>query len=245
MNEIEIFNYNGQQVREIEIGGNPWWILKDVCDVLGIRQVKDVAGRLEADERGKTVVIDSLGRQQQMYIVNEYGLYNVILRSQRPEAKDFRRWITHEIMPSIRKHGAYMTPSTLETALLSPDNMIKLCTALKQEQSRSLALEAAVTDLESKNMVLVPKANYYDALVDANLLTNFRDCAKELRMKERKFIRELVRLGYIYYDKSGKIRPYANKNHGYFELKDYADDVIVQTLITPKGREKFLRLFQK
>lgn len=112
MNELQIFNYNGNEVRTIQKDGEPWWVLKDVCEILGISHVKDTVNRLEEDEVGQTEVIDRLGRIQTTNIINESGLYNVILRSDKPEAKPFRKWVTSEVLPSIRKTGAYSVPRT-------------------------------------------------------------------------------------------------------------------------------------
>ena len=134
MNELQVFNYNGNEVRTIQKDGEPWWVLKDVCEVLDISQAVRVAERLDEDEVSQTHITDSLGRQQSTYIINESGLYNVILRSDKPEAKPFRKWVTSEVLPSIRKHGAYMTPQKIEEALLNPDTIIKLATNLKAEQ---------------------------------------------------------------------------------------------------------------
>lgn len=110
MNELQIFNYNGNVVRTVQIDGEPWWVLKDVCGVLDIEQPTRVAERLEEDEVSQTHVIDSLGRKQNTYIINESGLYNVILRSDKPQAKPFRKWVTNEVLPSIRKTGGYQLP---------------------------------------------------------------------------------------------------------------------------------------
>lgn len=112
MNELQIFNYNGNEVRTIQKDGEPWWVLKDVCEILGISHVKDTVSRLEEDEVGQTEVIDRLGRTQTANIINESGLYSVILRSDKPEAKPFRKWVTAEVLPSIRKTGAYSIPRT-------------------------------------------------------------------------------------------------------------------------------------
>lgn len=141
MNELQIFNYNGKEVRTIQKDGEPWWVLKDVCEVLDISQAVRVAERLDEDEVSQTHITDSLGRQQSTYIINESGLYNVILRSDKPEAKPFRKWVTSEVLPSIRKHGAYMTPQKIEEALLNPDTIIKLATNLKAEREKRMELE--------------------------------------------------------------------------------------------------------
>lgn len=248
MNELQIFNYNGNEVRTIQKDGEPWWVLKDVCTVLDLGNSRMVFDRLDEDEKGVNQ-IDTLGGKQNMQIVNESGLYNVILRSDKPEAKPFRKWVTSEVLPSIRKHGAYMTPETLEQAILNPDTMIKLCTALKEEQDRNKALQAVNSSLTVDNQIMKPKADYFDELVDRNLLTNFRETAKQLQIKEKEFIKFLLDKKFIYRDKRGKIQPYADKNNGLFEVKEFSNEktgfVSTQTLITPKGRETFRLLFLK
>ena len=242
MNELQIFNYNGNEVRTVQIDGEPWWVLKDVCGVLGISKYRDVAARLDEDER-EPVKVDTLGGEQEMICVNESGLYNVILRSDKPEAKPFRKWVTAEVLPSIRKHGAYLTPETLEQAILNPDTMIKLCTALKDEQEKNKTLQAVNSSLTVDNQIMRPKAEYFDELVDRNLLTNFRETAKLLRVKEKAFLQFLFDKKFIYRDKKGKIQPYADKNNGLFEIKECFNEKTrwngTQTLITPKGRETF------
>lgn len=107
MRELSIFDYKGKQVRTIQKDGETWWVLKDVCAVLGISDVRRVAERLDVDEWSQTPVSDRLGRSQDTYIINESGLYNVILRSDKAEAKPFRKWVTGEVLPSIRKTGGY------------------------------------------------------------------------------------------------------------------------------------------
>ena len=140
MNNLQIFNYNGNEVRTIQKDGEPWWVLKDVCGILGISKYRDTASRLDEDERG-SVRVDTPGGEQEMTVVNESGLYNVILRSDKPEAKPFRKWVTSEVLPSIRKHGAYMTPQKIEEVLLNPDTIIKLATNLKAEREKRMELE--------------------------------------------------------------------------------------------------------
>lgn len=248
MNELQIFTYNGNEVRTIQKDGEPWWVLKDVCTILGIVRVADVYSRLDEDEKG-VGQIDTLGGKQKLSLINESGLYNVILRSNKPEAKPFRKWVTSEVLPSIRKHGAYMTPETLEQAILNPDTMIRLCTALKEEQDKNKALQAVNSSLATENQIMKPKADYFDGLVDRNLLTNFRETAKELQVKEKEFIKFLLDKKFIYRDRKGKLLPYADKNDGLFEVKEFSNEktgfASTQTLITPKGREKFSSLYLK
>ena len=246
MNELKIFHYQNSEVRTIEQNGEPWFVLKDVCGILGIRNTADTYNRLDDDEKG-VGQIDTLGGMQIVNIVNESGLYNVILRSDKPEAKPFRKWVTSEVLPTIRKHGAYMTPETLEAAIMNPDIMIRLCTALKNEQEKRKALETVNSALTVDNQIMRPKADYFDELVDRNLLTNFRETAKQLEIKEKNFIGFLLEKKYIYRDKRGKLLPYADKNNGLFEVKECFNEKTqwsgTQTLVTPKGRETFRLLY--
>lgn len=140
MNELQIFNYNGNEVRTIQKDGEPWWVLKDVCNVLDLSDTNKTAERLDVDELTRIKFVTG-GQNREMLCINESGLYNVILRSDKPEAKPFRKWVTSEVLPSIRKHGAYMTPQKIEEALLNPDTIIKLATNLKAEREKRMELE--------------------------------------------------------------------------------------------------------
>lgn len=134
-NELTIFNYGLNKVRTIIKDGLPWFVLKDVCDVLELRNATQVADRLEDDERSML----NIGRQGNINIINESGLYNVILRSDKPEAKRFKRWITHEVLPSIRKTGAYIqTPKTYIEALEALIQKEKEKEALEEERKALL-----------------------------------------------------------------------------------------------------------
>lgn len=106
MNKLQTFTYNNSQVRTVEKDGEPWFVLKDVCDILGLDSPHKVVGRLDDDEKGRNL-IPTLGGNQEMTVISESGLYNVILRSDKPEAKPFRKWVTAEVLPSIRKTGSY------------------------------------------------------------------------------------------------------------------------------------------
>lgn len=140
---LQTWSYENSEIRTVEKDGEPWWVLADVCKVLELSSPHKVADRLEADEKGRNL-IPTLGGMQEMTTVNESGLYAVILRSDKPQAKPFRRWVTSEVLPSIRKHGAYMTDQTLEQALTSPDFLIQLATQLKEEKEQRKQLEAKV-----------------------------------------------------------------------------------------------------
>lgn len=173
MSNIQIFNYQSNEVRTVEMGGEPWFVLKDVCNTLGISKYRDTAARLDADERG-SVEVDTLGGTQQVIAVNESGLYHVILRSDKPEAAPFRKWVTSEVLPSIRKNGAYMTPETLQAAILNPDTMIQLCQQLKAEQDKNKALS-------EENAKLAPKGLFADAVSVSDRCILVSELAKLLK----------------------------------------------------------------
>lgn len=248
MTDIQIFNYQNNEVRTVELNSEPWFVLKDVCEVLGLTDTGRTAERLDPDELTRTTLVSG-GQNREMFVINESGLYNVILRSDKPEAKPFRKWVTSEVLPSIRKHGAYMTPETLQAAILNPDTLIQLCQQIKAEQDKNAVLTAANSQLTVEKQIMQPKADYFDELVDRNLLTSFRETAKQLEIGEKSFIQFLLDKKYIYRDKKGKLMPYAEKNNGLFEVKECFNEKTqwsgTQTLVTPKGRETFRLLCLK
>lgn len=248
MNELVIFN-NPEfgEIRTVEVKGEPWFVGKDVATALGYKNPQEaVRNHVDDEDKGVSEILTPGGKQT-VPVINESGLYSLVLSSKLPGAKRFKRWITSEVIPSIRKHGAYLTPETLEAAILNPDTMIRLCTALKEEQDKRKALEAANATLAVDNQIMRPKADYFDELVDRNLLTSFRETAKQLDVKEKAFVQFLLDKKYIYRDKKGKLMPYADKNDGLFEIKECFNEKTqwsgTQTLITPKGRETFRLLF--
>ena len=240
MNELQTFTYQDSPIRTVQLDGEPWFVLKDVCGVLGISNATDVAKRLDADE----VTRFNLGSLSgEANVINESGLYNVILRSDKPEARPFRKWVTGEVLPSIRKHGAYMTTETLQAAILNPDYLLQVVTALKDETDKRKALEASNAALAVDLEIARPKAEYFDTLVERNTLTNFRETAKQLEVPPKRFVDFLLEKKYVYRDKKGKLLPYEGKNSGLFEVKETFNEKTqwsgTQTLITPKRRETF------
>lgn len=151
---MTLFNYEAHDVRVITRGGEPWWVLKDVCDVLELSNPSMVAGRLDEDERAKF----NLGRQGEATIISESGLYSVILRSDKPEAKRFRKWVTSEVLPSIRKHGLYAIDEVLE----NPDLLINALTALKEERARTAALQRDLD--ESKDWFTIKRVAFINGV---------------------------------------------------------------------------------
>lgn len=243
MNNMQIFKYENNDVRTVEINGEPWFVLKDVCGVLGLSNHKVTAQRLDRDEVSQTYLTDSIGRKQETTVINESGLYSVILRSDKPEAKPFRKWVTSEVLPSIRKNGGYIAGQEQMT----PEEL--MAKALLVANKTLAEREARISELTVQNTIMQPKAEYFDELVDRNTLTNFRETAKELGISEKAFIRFLIDKKYIFRNQRGKLMPYANRSDGWFEVKECYNEKTnwsgIQTLVTPKGREAFRLLCLK
>lgn len=243
MNELQIFNHpDFGQVRTIYEDGTILFCGSDVAKALGY---KDTINAMKQHCRGvvKRHTTDSIGREQDANFIPESDLYRLVFSSKLPTAEKFTDWVTSEVLPSIRKHGAYMTPETLQAAILNPDTMIQLCQQLKAEQDKNRELSVANSRLTVDNQIMQPKADYFDDLVDRNLLTNFRETAKELNYPPKKFVAFLIDHKYIYRDKRGKLLPYENKNDGLFEVRECFNEKTqwsgTQTMVTPKGRETF------
>jgi len=194
-NEMRIFeNQEFGKIRVVDIEGEPWWVLKDVCEILGLSNPSVIADRLDDDERAKF----NLGRQGNTNIVNESGLYTVILRSDKPIARSFRKWITSEVLPSIRKHGAYFTDNVLDQLIDNPETAMKFFTALKEERAKQENLKNKQEALEEYIVELAPKVNYFDLVLqcpDAILPTVI---AKDYGYSTVKFNRLLHSLGVQY-----------------------------------------------
>ena len=242
MNELQIFNHpDFGEVRTIEDSGAILFCGSDVAKALGYTNAPDAIRRhCRAIVKRDTPIS---GKMQEVIFIPESDLYRLVFSSKLPTAEKFTDWVTSEVLPSIRKHGAYMTPETLEAAILSPDYLLKVVTALKDETDKRKALEATNSQLTVQNQIMQPKADYFDELVDRNTLTNFRETAKELGVPPKKLVQFLVDRKYLYRDKRGKLLPFENKNNGLFEVKETFNEKTqwsgTQTLVTPKGREVF------
>lgn len=168
MNELQIFN-NEQfgEIRAVELNGEPWFVGKDVAQALGYEKPTDaVRKHVDAEDRGISKMETPSGKQD-MTVINESGLYSLVLSSKLPNAKKFKRWITTEVIPSIRKHGTYMTPDTMQRFIADPDFAIGLLTALKDEQEKSRALEA---ENEKQSQLLAdyePKVQYLETILQS------------------------------------------------------------------------------
>lgn len=188
-NKLRIFESEEfGKVRILEIDGQPWWVLRDVCTVLALNSPHKVAERLDEDERNQIPVIDSMGRRQQTTIINESGLYAVILRSDKPKAKAFRRWITSEVLPSIRRHGAYITEETLARMLQSSEFSSELLDRLLAEREQNAVLRKHIE-------ALGPKARYYDLILQSRNAVQVSLIAKDYGMTAVSFNQLLHELG--------------------------------------------------
>lgn len=193
MSALAPFDFEGNPVRVVTVDGEPWWVAADVCAVLEIRNSRDALSSLDDDERGVGIA-DTLGGPQQVATINEPGLYSLILRSRKPEAKRFKRWVTHEVLPQIRQTGGY-TPAPLPAALpdmTTPEGRRAVAAALLAGAEREIELTAKVAELE-------PKALAHDTYLSAPTGDRLiRQVAKMLGWKERQLRDFLVDEKLIY-----------------------------------------------
>ena len=217
----------------MEKDGEFFFIGKEVAEKLGYSNTRDALVRhVDIDDKADVVFHD--GRQRRsMVSINESGLYSLILSSKLPQAKEFKKWITTEVLPSIRKNGGYIKNQEKMSNEEILANAVLLANHLIAEK------EKIIEDLESK-------AKYFDELVNNHLLTNFRNTAKELHIPQKVFIQFLIDKELIYRDKKNRLLPYAKNNKGYFEVKEWCKEgseaVGIQTFVTPKGRNYLLLL---
>lgn len=238
MNDLQIFeNSEFGKIRTITKDNEPMFCLMDICKALDMKNPTMVASRLEDDEVTK---FDLGSKRGETNFVTESGLYAVILRSDKPNAKKFRKWVTGEVLPSIRKNGGYIA----NQENLTPEQIV--ANALVVAQNIIIQKDKQIEEM-------TPKANYFDALVDKKLNTNIRDTAKELGIGEKAFVSFLIEKGYVFRQgKHRKLRPYAKyaeSGNGLFVLKDKHNEqngwAGQQMYVTPKGKETFRLLLEE
>lgn len=236
MNNLQTFNFNNQPVRTIQLNNQPYFNLKDVCEILEIGNPSQLKTRLKEDGVITNEVIDSLGRRQQANFINESNLYKTIFQSRKEEAEQFTEWVTSEVLPAIRKHGAYATPETIEQMINNPDFTIQLLTELKKERESVNLLAATVKEYE-------PKVSYYDKILKNKSLMNTTVIAQDYGMSASAFNKKLHELRiqhkvgdqwilYIEHQGNG----YVHSDPFIFTDKDGNNHITQTTKWTQKGR---------
>lgn len=236
-NNVQTFSFESSQVRVVEINSEPWFVGKDVAEILGYKKpLNALATHVDEDDSLKQGLTDSLGRVQETIIINESGLYSLILASKLPSAKRFKRWVTSEVLPTIRRHGAYMTDQKIEEILSDPDTIIKLATELKSEREGRLIAEQRVNEL-------TPKASYYDLVLKNQSLVTITQIAKDYGMSGRELNAKLHDLKVQYkqgstwllyskYQKTG----WTHSDTIMVDRTDGTKKAVMQTKWTQKGR---------
>lgn len=253
MNELQIFkNPEFGEVRTLTINGNPWFVGKDIAEDLGYQNgSRDINRHVDEEDRRKEMISDG-NQLKETIIINESGVYSLILSSKLPTAKKFKHWVTSEVLPAIRKHGGYLTPEKVEEALLNPDTIIKLATELKAEREarKNAELEAA----SAKQLIgeLKPKADYTDRILSSKgtvpttaIAKDYGMSAKELNQKLHE-LRVIYRMGsqwflYAKYQAKG----YTHSKTFDFKHSDGRPDCKMQTEWTQKGRLFLYQLLKK
>nr|UVX79188.1 MAG: antirepressor protein KilAC domain [Bacteriophage sp.] len=186
--EIQTFNFNNTSLRTLtDENGDPWFVAKDVCDVLGYTNAsKAISDHVDPEDKLNNESLSSLG-QRGGWLVNESGLYSLILSSKLPTAKEFKHWVTHDVLPSIRKHGIYATENTIDQILANPDFGIRLLTDLKNERAKRIEAENQIKELEPKAKALEDFTNVPETLLvrdAAKLLSNAGTPIGEKELRE-------------------------------------------------------------
>ena len=248
-NNIQVFNYEANEIRTVQHDNDVWFVAKDVCDVLGYANPrKAIADHIDNDEKGVTIC-DTPGGSQEMTIINESGLYTLILRSNKPNAKAFRKWVTGTVLPSIRKTGFYATPDTAQRILDDPDTFINVLKAYKEQKAHNAELEAKVQ--EDKPKVLFAEA--VNTSNDSMLVGNFAKILRQngIDIGQNRLFAWLRENGYLMCGGERYNMPtQSSMEKGLFTVKknvvnnpDGSIKVTHTTKITGKGQIYFLNLF--
>ena len=250
MNELQVFeNREFGQVRTIMKDGEPWFVAADVCRALELGNPTQAISRLDEDEKGNTLISNEGNRgNPNVSIVNESGLYALVLGSRKPEARAFKRWITHEVIPAIRKHGGYLTQEKVEEALLNPDVLIRLATELKEERTARMEAETQKKLLAAKIEQDKPYTQFGSAIAansDAILVGEFAKlaCNSGINIGQKRLFAWLRENGYLQKDN----KPYQRYiDNGWFALRESSITTVngnllrSTTLITGKGQMALL-----
>ena len=229
MNELKVFNFKESQVRTVLISGEPWLVAKDVCDVLGMLNTTTAVSRLDDDEVAK---FNLGGLSGETNVINESGLFSLILGSRKKEAKEFKKWVTSEVLPSIRKNGIYATEVTVEKMLSDPDFAIELLTTLKEERAKRL-------EVEKTNTILMHVTKNYTAT----------EISKELGFKSATELNKILSQMKVQYKQNETWVLYSKyADRGYTDIKQQVLDsgkVVYDRKWTQLGRKFLLELFSE
>lgn len=184
----EIFNFKGHEVRTVAINNESYFVGKDVADILGYSNSRDALSKHVDSDDKLTSQIATAGQNRNQTIINESGLYSLILSSKLPQAKEFKRWVTTEVLPTIRKHGAYLTDSKIEEVLLSPDTIINLATQLKEERQKVNSLQLELKEAQKQ-------ARYLDLIIESKGALRVSQIAQDYGMTANKLNKVLYELG--------------------------------------------------
>lgn len=234
--------FDDHELRIIEKDGEVWFVGKEAAEVLGYSNSSKAVG-VHVDEEDKAEFPIWDGRQNRnTYLVNESGIYSLVLSSKLPTAKKFKRWVTSEVLPSVRKHGAYMTQETIEQALLNPDTLIQLATNLKEERTQRLIAEQRVNELQ-------PKADYYDSILKNKSLMTISIIAKNYGMSATKMNELLHDLGVQYKQSKTWLLYGKHQDKGYTHTEmigvQGSDNLKPSTKWTQKGHIFIYELLKK
>lgn len=249
-NGIQVFeNSDFGRIRVVERDGEPWFVAADVCRALDVVNSRDAVARLDTDEKNTVVLTDGTPGNPQKTVVNEPGLYTLILGSRKPEAKAFKRWVTHEVIPSVRKHGAYITPDKIEEILINPDTIIRLCTDLKEERAKRAALEVKVEADAPKVLFAGAVETSQDSCLVGQLAKMIRQNGCEIG--QNRLFDYLRNEGYLCKSGSNRNLPtQRSMEAGLFEVKESVVDnpdgsvrLVRTTKVTGKGQIYFVNKF--
>lgn len=237
MNDLQLFNFNGNQVRTVLIDNEPYFVGKDVAKILGYANTRDALSKhVDTEDKNSVVIRDGNKGNPNQVVINESGLYSLILSSKLPAAKEFKLWVTKEVLPSIRKNGAYLTAEKAEEILLNPDTIINLAQQVKNERQGRLIAEQRVNEL-------TPKATYYDTVLANEALVSITVIAKDYGMSGTKMNMLLHDLKVQY--KQGKTwllyakyqrNGWTQSETRMVQRKDGTEKAVLNTKWTQKGR---------
>lgn len=236
MNELQVFNSaEFGSVRTTVINGEPMLAGKDIAEILGYTNpLKAVRDHVDDEDKGVNEM-DTPGGRQEVVFINESGFYSLILRSQLPQAKKFKRWVTHEVLPAIRKHGMY----AIDEIIANPDLAINALLALKAERERNSQLELTAAFQRQQIAELQPKASYYDLILQNKSTVPVTQIAKDYGMSARSFNELLHTLGIQYRFRKTWLLYQEYAEQGYTQSRTYAldaDKSVMHTYWTQKGR---------